>query len=599
MNIELYETLNRLLEQKKLEPYIRHIRFPYYKNLEEGMCINFEFPLTVLVGQNGSNKTAILRALYGAPGNKSPGYFWFSTKIDPIEDDGNRNRFIYGYFQPSVNQIVEVTKRRIRNKNDPDYWEPSRPIIADGMKKMPPINKGEELPSGRTKTRWDVIEKEVVYIDFRAEISAYDKYFYHGDLNLNPAFKSKQEFIRKRSLPLQESIQQGLESYLYYRRERILENRTLTDAEIEKVSNILGIKYNLISLIRHRFFNNEGYTVILRDSAIKYSEAFAGSGEVAVVMLVTKVLNAKNFSLILLDEPEVSLHPGAQHRLTAFLLEQIKIKKLQVVISTHSPAIIEGLPKEGIKVLTRNAVTGKVQVKAESFPEEAFFHLGHTNNDKVVLVVEDKLSKTIIEHIASQNDEAFYKQFEVIFVPGGAESIISQYLTAFAVMDKKGLFVLLDGDQRRILDSHNPDMITPLENTRLTDIIKEQTGVEVRFSIDGSSTGGNTDQLYEMQRKYLKYWRSHVFYLPRLTPEELVWNNMTLDDKLEFENGTSYKDHFVRLTKKRYGLADFRNPTSEQIFAVQAQQLATIEKDCEDFIAIKEVLTTCLERRGQ
>lgn len=57
---------------------------------------------------------------------------------------------------------------------------------------------------------------------------------------------------------------------------------------------------------------------------------------------------------MLLDEPEVSLHPGAQENLKEYLLEAIKTKKLQVVISTHSPTLIKGLPSSAIKLFKTN-----------------------------------------------------------------------------------------------------------------------------------------------------------------------------------------------------------------------------------------------------
>src|SRR5690606_39346468 len=63
---------------------------------------------------------------------------------------------------------------------------------------------------------------------------------------------------------------------------------------------------------------------------INYSEAFAGSGETAIVILVHKIFNATNESLILLDEPETSLHSGAQKRLMSFLIEQCIKKKHQI-----------------------------------------------------------------------------------------------------------------------------------------------------------------------------------------------------------------------------------------------------------------------------
>ncbi|HGY7489826.1 TPA: hypothetical protein ACNTDU_004884, partial [Escherichia coli] len=92
--------------------------------------------ITALVGQNGTNKSSVLRALYGSPNNYSLGNLWFSTDLDEIKD-GGRSRFIYGYYDSASKDVVEVIKTRIVDKEDPDLWETSRPLTKDGMKKIP------------------------------------------------------------------------------------------------------------------------------------------------------------------------------------------------------------------------------------------------------------------------------------------------------------------------------------------------------------------------------------------------------------------------------------------------------------------------------
>ena len=125
------QKLRDLLANRKLEPFICHIRFPQYKNLASNTKIDFTYPITALVGANGTNKSSILRALYGAPGYNNLGNFWFSTSVDPIEETGERaSCFIYGYWNPIEQKNVEVIKTRIRKEDDPDYWEPSRPLLA-------------------------------------------------------------------------------------------------------------------------------------------------------------------------------------------------------------------------------------------------------------------------------------------------------------------------------------------------------------------------------------------------------------------------------------------------------------------------------------
>lgn len=73
--------------------YIEYIQFPFYKNMQKQTKIQFNFPFTVLIGKNGSGKSSVLHALYGAPEKKSCSDFWFSTEVDPIKESGEHNRF--------------------------------------------------------------------------------------------------------------------------------------------------------------------------------------------------------------------------------------------------------------------------------------------------------------------------------------------------------------------------------------------------------------------------------------------------------------------------------------------------------------------------
>lgn len=145
--------------------YITHIRFPRYKNIADGMRIDFTFPITALVGSNGSGKTSVLNALYGAPARKSAGQYWFSTKVDPIkEGDGSPSRFIYGHRNPTLKAIVETRKARVkkirRGRLDPNYWEPTKESTGDQMTE--PALQAEKKYFGRSKDRWNPVTREVL-----------------------------------------------------------------------------------------------------------------------------------------------------------------------------------------------------------------------------------------------------------------------------------------------------------------------------------------------------------------------------------------------------------------------------------------------------
>jgi recombinational DNA repair ATPase RecF len=43
--------------------FIDYVRFPRYRNIEDNAKINFDFPITALVGPNGGGKTSLLQAI--------------------------------------------------------------------------------------------------------------------------------------------------------------------------------------------------------------------------------------------------------------------------------------------------------------------------------------------------------------------------------------------------------------------------------------------------------------------------------------------------------------------------------------------------------
>ncbi|WP_446445867.1 hypothetical protein, partial [Shewanella sp. 1180_01] len=48
----------------------------------------------------------------------------------------------------------------------------------------------------RSDTRWNAINKDVVYIDFRAELSSFDKFFYFGKFEKKAKYKIKTRFYK-------------------------------------------------------------------------------------------------------------------------------------------------------------------------------------------------------------------------------------------------------------------------------------------------------------------------------------------------------------------------------------------------------------------
>lgn len=68
-----------------------------------------------------------------------------------------------------------------------------------------------------------------------------------------------------------------------------------------------------------------------------------GFGYSYVLPVIVAALLAKEKSILIIENPEAHLHPGAQSRLTQFLIEIAKTNNIQLLIETHSDHVVNGL----------------------------------------------------------------------------------------------------------------------------------------------------------------------------------------------------------------------------------------------------------------
>lgn len=523
--------------------YITDIHFPYYKGLVPDAKIEFKFPLTVLVGENGCGKSSVLQALENVSAGKSLSQRWFSTSVDPIPDNA-RPCFWYSYYSADAKRVVQILNTRIKKKfkdgsENPDYWEPSRPVAKYGMELFD--EKFANTP-GATGSRWNGTKRKVEYIDFREEISAFDKYFYFG---IEPHKKTKQEYVRQHSKDLKKAIDGKLKN------EYLRSVVNLVADEVVILSDILDKQYRSVKIIEHKFYSKWGTSVYFSQGVSdesfsgNYSEAFAGSGESAVAKLVHKIFSAQSGTLLLLDEPEVSLHPGAQKRLLNYILEKVRDKGLQVVISTHSPAIVEELPPEAIVVMNQTA-QNKFDPIPDVFAEAAFQYIGHTNVEKPQIIVEDKTAELLVKRALSLCNPKAAASIDVICHPGGAKDIYKEAVVLSRLNAMK-TFLLLDGDQRRELQAGNTIADSELDQT-----ILNISGVDVKDLDFVADSGKQDEQLPKEKRKFLDYLKSNCKFLPMNTPEEILWkcSKQSPRNKIDESKKDCFKKAIVDLVTK-------------------------------------------------
>ena len=604
-------------QREKFEPFVRKIRFPRYKSLKRNSEINFEFPLTVLVGVNGTNKTSILQALYGVPGHQSVGKYWFSTDVDKIddideqsfsdidkidEDELTKHSLIYTYFHKKANKNVEVLKTRVNRKDRKDYWEPSRAILKYNM--IRPEPKELSQAENKSKTRWDTMDKPVLFCDFKEYISAFDMYFYNFIFEPSSKYRTKQDFLRSRSQRLSEAVDNDLESYSYFRIERIEDNYVVSDEVKGIVSDILDQEYEEIRIINHKFYFKNNVirplkTILMKKNNLNYTEAFAGSGESRLIMLINDIVNADNNSLILIDEPEINLHPKAISRFQIFLLQQILNKNHQIVLTTHSHYLVNSLPKRAIKLMQN--LDNNIVINEDVDYRDAFLVLGETLDKNINVVVEDLLVKSMLDYSMEKADIKSMKEvIHVDFLAGGVESIIKQHIYSSALKKDRKTFYVLDGDVDYLRENNNPiikdewirnnkissECISSSENEKLEDVIRVLTGINMKFD---TNSGENKEiEKYELQRQFLDFWKSNVFFLNSTTPEQAILESKNIP----LENGESAKDYFKRVTEDDL----LQAATGEEILFIQKKMYNNLEENTPLKEKVNEILTTIWEK---
>jgi len=105
-------------------------------------------------------------------------------------------------------------------------------------------------------------------------------------------------------------------------------------------------------------FSNEGS---IRDD-IEFSLNGLSTGEKTLLskMLYLHLKEPKN-KVILIDEPETSLHPSWQNKIIKFYENFAKINNNQIIIATHSPQVIASAKNEYLRILRKNE-EGNIEV---------------------------------------------------------------------------------------------------------------------------------------------------------------------------------------------------------------------------------------------
>ena len=299
---------------------VKRLKFKNHKVLGD-LDISFQIDSNntldtiVFIGENGTGKTTILREIYNL------------MDFENMQNSGNK------IFLELEENEKAILKKYPLEKNNNIIMEED--ILYDFIDIKKEVYDFEDIEKDKYKSKVIYLPTEVNFNSLKSVDRTFRyKYKFRNEINENLisdlpsaiANKIYVEMIMNEDLPARESKEKVCKEV-----NSVFESM---DLDIEFVG--LSKDENTVPIFR----NIEGKEFDINGLS-------SGEKQLFLRALSLKFLNVNN-SIILIDEPEISLHPRWQRKIVN-VYENIG-ENNQIIIATHSPHIIGNVKKEQLRV---------------------------------------------------------------------------------------------------------------------------------------------------------------------------------------------------------------------------------------------------------
>lgn len=215
---------------------------------------------------------------------------------------------------------------------------------------------------------------------------------------------------------------------------------TFAVEQVNRFSAVMGRPYDSARMALSTIDDGREVPVIVRQG-FEYSGFHQGSGEITVAELLKKDL--PKYGLVLIDEIESSLHPRAQRRLIRYLAEQARQQEAQIILTTHSPYVLDELPATARSYILESKATKEIVYGIS--PDFAMTKMDDDVHPECDLYVEDDAAKIMLEELlAAKGKDLFARCVVVAFGASNVGYALGQMVASDRF--KRPTRVFLDGD---------------------------------------------------------------------------------------------------------------------------------------------------------
>jgi predicted ATPase len=332
-----------------------------YRSLGRDVTITLG-PLTVLVGPNGSGKSNVVDALHFVADCMSMGLGGAINDRNGIESCRRWNRS-HGGHPYNVSFRLELMLPRgpatyefeLTGSNVAEYCIKSeRAVVHDGQEHVLSVNAGKLItsPDGLVPAVDDqnlvlpLVGGDLRFRPLFQALRSIAVYSIYPDTLRRPHHYSATKPMAKHGDNWVSILKDQPESTWKMDLVAALNKLTgdIEDIEIKRAGGLLVIRFR-------RTIEKKSST------AGKWFEAYQESdGTLRVAGIITALLQQPPVPVIAIEEPELTVHPGAI-RLVADFLKQAS-RTSQVLVTTHSPELLDCVDASAIRVVTRSPERG-------------------------------------------------------------------------------------------------------------------------------------------------------------------------------------------------------------------------------------------------
>lgn len=396
--------------------FFSKIRFNTFRHLN-GLTFEFKHPITVISGSNRSGKTSTLMAIACSH------YNFMRHNVT----NGAWDRATWG-------MLMRFTQNDIQSADwsyNVEYREGSNSHNVHGYRK-------------RTSKKWGGVAKKsrqigrptVGHPNGGRTCTLIDLNRIIPGRHLSQSYYDKARKAAPADIPNKDKVNE----YLSYIFEDNYEVKGLADAADGKV-----YKYT---------------------TAHQYSSFNTASGEDVLTSMLADILRTPNYSLILIDEIELGLHPKVQRRLMEILYIISQKEYKQFIITSHSYAVINFVPAEArifVELANGNyrVIPGLTTYEALTRMDSAIFPVS-------TVYVEDDISSNIVNKAIQEINainQGFSRLLRVIDV-GSADRTYNYFAYRSSLRERERITTkaacVLDGDMQNKRDG-NGDLKYPAQ----------------------------------------------------------------------------------------------------------------------------------------